>query len=254
MKRCKDICWFAISYIVRIILPIFAIFDALFMLLIVLISDTIALDILLIHIVWLCAVILCFPIFLVVGYFALKSRDFRQDATAFYQGKRRLARDNFHGVICGRVARSYGVTFLPIKDGLFRSYALKYHFASLAELVRFMFENGIMSLLSQDARNDLFWAMMSEGIYDEAVGYRITKHPCPCCKNLTFFEPARGTDYICPVCFWLDDELQFDAPNYEGSANRVSLEEARANYRTFGACSQDMVEHVRKPVDSEISS
>ena len=78
------------------------------------------------------------------------------------------------------------------------------------------------------------------------------KYPCPCCGYLTFDEMPDGTYDICPVCFWEDDPIQLQDPQYEGGANRVSLEQARINYKAFGACREDILPHVRKPKRSEI--
>ena len=37
------------------------------------------------------------------------------------------------------------------------------------------------------------------------------------------------------ICHWDDDNLQFEKPNLRGGANRVSLNEARRNFRRHGA-------------------
>lgn len=50
---------------------------------------------------------------------------------------------------------------------------------------------------------------------------------------------------ICPICYWEDDPVQFEEPYYEGGANRVSLIQARINYKEFGACELDMKKYVR---------
>ncbi|RUT05051.1 hypothetical protein DSM106972_038720 [Dulcicalothrix desertica PCC 7102] len=61
------------------------------------------------------------------------------------------------------------------------------------------------------------------------------KFLCPCCENLTLEEDRIGSFEICPVCFWENDNIQFDDPDYEGGANKVSLNQARQNYKKFGA-------------------
>lgn len=48
---------------------------------------------------------------------------------------------------------------------------------------------------------------------------------CPVCgkhqfEYLDFYE-------VCPVCGWEDDGLQRDEPDYEGGANRMSLNQAK---------------------------
>jgi hypothetical protein len=79
-----------------------------------------------------------------------------------------------------------------------------------------------------------------------------TNFACPCCGCFTLPEEPPGTFYICPVCYWEDDSLQFDNPRMEGGANRMSLIEARQNYREFGAKSADRIHLVRPPQPEEV--
>ncbi|MHC1747461.1 MAG: CPCC family cysteine-rich protein [Cellulosilyticaceae bacterium] len=82
---------------------------------------------------------------------------------------------------------------------------------------------------------------------------KILKHRCPCCGYYTFSDKPNGTYDICPVCFWEDDYIQLHDPNFQGGANIVSLNQARQNYISFGACQKEMLCHVRKPYDNEKS-
>ncbi len=77
--------------------------------------------------------------------------------------------------------------------------------------------------------------------------------PCACCGYLTCAQPTGIGSYdICEVCFWEDDGVQFDDPEFAGGANRPSLNKARENFRQFGACELRMVKHVRPPRPDEI--
>jgi Cysteine-rich CPCC len=76
-------------------------------------------------------------------------------------------------------------------------------------------------------------------------------HPCPCCGYLTLDEAPPGTFDICKVCFWEDDNVQFHDPYYEGGANRVSLNQARANYREHGVSEPRFTANVRPPRPEE---
>ncbi len=76
-------------------------------------------------------------------------------------------------------------------------------------------------------------------------------YPCPCCGYRTLPEPPLGTYSICDVCFWEDDRVQFDDPDYEGGANRVSLRQARDNYREFGVSELRFKTNVRPPCSDE---
>ena len=74
---------------------------------------------------------------------------------------------------------------------------------------------------------------------------------CPCCGYLTLGEPPTGTYEICAVCYWEDDGVQFRDPNYEGGANRVSLNQARENFRVHGVSETRFKSHVRPPLPEE---
>lgn len=54
--------------------------------------------------------------------------------------------------------------------------------------------------------------------------------PCPCCNSRVYEEPPKGDYSICPVCLWEDDPIQKEDPDYEGGANRMSLNQARASF------------------------
>ena len=79
------------------------------------------------------------------------------------------------------------------------------------------------------------------------------KYPCPCCHNITFpVPPEEAVAYICPVCFWENDVFISDANEASDENHGMTLNEARENYRKIGACSPDMLRHVRKPQPEEI--
>ncbi|MFQ5963916.1 MAG: CPCC family cysteine-rich protein [Candidatus Scalinduaceae bacterium] len=73
------------------------------------------------------------------------------------------------------------------------------------------------------------------------------KYTCPCCGYKSLSEKPPGTFEICEICFWEDDAVQFDNPDYKGGANDPSLREAQRNYIKFGACERRCVSCVRKP-------
>ncbi len=64
--------------------------------------------------------------------------------------------------------------------------------------------------------------------------------------------PVRDTFDICPVCWWEDDEVQYNDPNLAGGANHESLNQARANYAKFGAANKSFLSKVRPPLPDEI--
>ena len=72
---------------------------------------------------------------------------------------------------------------------------------------------------------------------------RGVRYACPCCKYLTL--RSRGDYEICKVCFWEDDNVQFEDPDFRGGANVVSLNEGRNNFLAFGASQEQFRNNVR---------
>jgi len=70
---------------------------------------------------------------------------------------------------------------------------------------------------------------------------------CPCCGYKTLDEI--GVYSICLICYWEDDPIQRNDPNYLGGANGVSCQK---NYIEFGACEYDMRRYTRAPYNNEI--
>jgi hypothetical protein len=79
----------------------------------------------------------------------------------------------------------------------------------------------------------------------------MNRYKCPCCGKLTLTTEPPGSYELCPVCYWEDDGVQYDDPEYAGGANRESLNAARANYKEFGAASRTALAHVRPPSSEE---
>jgi Cysteine-rich CPCC len=74
---------------------------------------------------------------------------------------------------------------------------------------------------------------------------------CPCCYCKTLSE--RDIYEICPVCFWEDDgKDDHNADTVRGGPNgRLSLTQARVNYRAIGASDARRIPHVRPPKPAE---
>lgn len=58
---------------------------------------------------------------------------------------------------------------------------------------------------------------------------------CPCCGNYTHY----AEDYLhlfqyCDVCFWQYDKTAHYKPDKISGANKISLNEARDNYKKYG--------------------
>ena len=59
-------------------------------------------------------------------------------------------------------------------------------------------------------------------------------YSCPCCGFLTMGSETRDSFEICSVCAWEDDPVQFENPDFEGGANRLSLHQAQRNFKVIG--------------------
>src|SRR5215208_3113955 len=74
---------------------------------------------------------------------------------------------------------------------------------------------------------------------------------CCCCGFLTLSDRHPSSYEICDVCFWEDDGVQNQYPEFTGGANRVCRLEARSNYIRFGACEKEALGNVRPPTAAE---
>ena len=75
---------------------------------------------------------------------------------------------------------------------------------------------------------------------------------CPCCGYKTL--PDRQALDVCVVCYWEDvGQDDHDADEVKGGPNGdLSLTQARANYREFGASRREDLEYVRPPKPEEM--
>ena len=77
------------------------------------------------------------------------------------------------------------------------------------------------------------------------------KIKCPCCGYYTIDSIDEIIFDICEVCFWQYDEIAHNNPSFNIGANKVSLNDARINYKKFGACDSKFRNLVRKPLTEE---
>ena len=61
-----------------------------------------------------------------------------------------------------------------------------------------------------------------------------------------------GTFEYCDVCGWSDDDVQAADPDFPGGANKMSLNQARANFARYGAQSLEAVKRAQKPLPRHI--
>ena len=85
--------------------------------------------------------------------------------------------------------------------------------------------------------------------------YVYKKIKCHCCGN--YFDAVDfGNDFhdgeICPICFWQFDEVGQEKVEISIGPNKVSLADARENYKKFGASTERLKQFVRKPNVDEL--
>lgn len=71
----------------------------------------------------------------------------------------------------------------------------------------------------------------------------LREYTCSCCGYKTLEEPS-GNYEICSVCYWEDDSVQNDDPDFEGGANQVSLRQAQRNFNIYGASEEQFTDLV----------
>jgi len=71
---------------------------------------------------------------------------------------------------------------------------------------------------------------------------------CPCCGYKTLKEESPGSFYICAVCWWEDDNLQFDDPDStDGANNGMSLREWQKDFYKVGENEKLVFKNLVKP-------
>ena len=182
---------------------------------------------------------------IIVGNILSKNQNFRQDDLYFYQDNRKILKTDLLRIdIYWNESLNY-LSIIPKKD-LFKAKELLYYFSNYEDVLNFLIKNDLIGYLNG---RDLNFISSNNNLNERMIeGYKeITRFPCPCCGNLTYFTKPGGTFFICPVCFWEDDESSIEDENTVYDINKVSLLQARFNYIQFKACKEDMIEYVREP-------
>ena len=63
--------------------------------------------------------------------------------------------------------------------------------------------------------------------------------PCPCCGNITIPNGGDALAYICPICWW-EIDLFIQSDDEYSDLNRMTLNQARENYKKYGAVKEGL--------------
>ena len=80
----------------------------------------------------------------------------------------------------------------------------------------------------------------------------IKRKVCPCCGYYTVEIDEEAIVDICPVCYWQYDASEHRFPDIAIGPNHVSLNNARKNYKAYGACYQRFFLYTRRPLPEEL--
>ena len=80
----------------------------------------------------------------------------------------------------------------------------------------------------------------------------MSRKECPCCGYFTVDNDDEVIFDICEVCYWQYDEVAHDKPDTMIGANSVTLNQARKNYKLFGASQMRFVGSCREPLPEEL--
>lgn len=78
------------------------------------------------------------------------------------------------------------------------------------------------------------------------------KIKCPCCGNYTIDGEDEVIVDICPVCFWQYDVVGQEYNESIIGPNKVSLNEAKKNYKKTRVSDLKFKNGVRKPMEEEL--
>ena len=77
-------------------------------------------------------------------------------------------------------------------------------------------------------------------------------YPCPCCGSYTFSAPTDcAIAFICPVCYWENDVFTHSSDEPSDENGGITLLEAQANYRKFGAARERLIKFTRPATPEE---
>ena len=69
--------------------------------------------------------------------------------------------------------------------------------------------------------------------------------PCPCCGNITIPNDGNALAYICPICLWEIDFFIHSDDEPSAQNHGLTLNQARENYKKFGATLEELASHRR---------
>ena len=172
--------------------------------------------------------IISYFIMLFIGNYLFHKQKFTINDHFYILGKVKMNKDDLNLITIHEMGKIFCVNFVSDKIKNFFIY-----FDNYIEARDFVIKNGLFELLDNKLKKLIF--NDNEKIYN-----------CPCCNEQTFeFKPG-GTFYICPNCFFEDDDWSYFHPSKASKYNDVSLNKARINYKKYGACEKKYIDFIRR--------
>jgi len=77
---------------------------------------------------------------------------------------------------------------------------------------------------------------------------------CDCCASSSLYKEPPDSCEICPVCEWQQDSVQYSDPDLDSGPNQVSLNQARENFKNFGASDLRFISTERKKWNAQLKA
>ena len=185
-------------------------------------------DIILAGVTLLICFIISYFILLFIGNFLFHKQNFAINDHFYILGKIKLNKADLKKITINEMGKIYCVNFVSKSIKNFFIY-----FDTYIEARDFVIKNGLFEFLDNELKKMIY--------NDNAKIYN-----CPCCNKQTFeFNPG-GTFYICPNCYYEDDDWAYFHPSKASKYNDVSLNQARINYKKYGVCEKKYIDFIRR--------
>lgn len=188
-------------------------------------------DIILSGVTLLICLIISYFILLFIGNYLFHKQKFAIKNDFYILGKIKMKKEDLNLITINEMGKFFCVNFVSKSIKNFFIY-----FDTYIEARDFVIKNGLFEFLDNKLKKLIY--------NDNEKSYN-----CPCCNEKTFEYNPGGTFYICPNCFFEDDDWACFHPNKTSKFNDVSLNQAKINYKKYGVCDKKYINLIRREKD-----